>query len=456
MKMRFSAAFILSLMTLMVIAFFAAPAKADWISTSDQNGALKTTFYNNETVYVASGNITSTSQSVRVYVVENNNSWVENKTLIDVTGTGYITQTTNSSGHLVVTLLWDNPAIGIYDVVADTKEDAEYNSTYDFVNSTTATGFTVLAAPTPSLTVAAGLNNPSSHDWDLEADTGHNSMLQLNFTSTIESVRINSLSLTATGTGDDEEDVTVAYLILDDDADGEYDQGEDMLDYKDYFFDNGVVTFEIDGGHVVPTDGSVAMLITYMMSSSGQAGSTYKFDIVAISAEGADTTETASVTGLPLGSAITTISGSAPDTTTTTTTTVPTDECQTDEDCGGVACTDKQKTIYTCRYDSNTDVNVCASTIVSVTCCADGDCIEGYYCLNYRCVQEGDVIGSLFGGMLAERDYTLIIVSIVVVIALAVALFFIIKNRKDRRWKSRREYESEWKTLRGKWGEKKE
>lgn len=440
------------------IAFFANPASAEWVGTSDQAGVLKNVFYDNETVYVASDNITSAAQDVRVYIVQNNDSWVDGKALSDITGTGYRTLTTNSSGHIVVTSVWSSPAIGTYDIVADVDRNAEYNSSHDFLNSSSTVGFTVLEAPTPALHVEEGRNNPSSHDWDLENDIGHNSMLQLNFTATIQAVRINSIALTASGTGDDKEDITVVYLILDSDGDGEWVQGERFLGYSDYFFDDGVITFVIDGGQIVPTTGSVDMLITYVMSSSGQAGSTYKFEVISITAVGEISGETADMTGFPIGSAIKTISGAVATTTTSTSTitTIPTDECQTDEDCGGTRCVDKQKTTYNCRYDSNKGVNVCAGTIVSVICCGDADCIEGYYCLSNRCEKEaGSGVGGWLGGGLSGRNFLWTLGSIVVVIAVAAAVFFVIKNRKGRQWKSRREYEREWETLRGKWGEKK-
>lgn len=448
--------FILCLTASIAISLFSYPVNADWISTCDQNGNLKTSFYSNETVYVTSGNITSTGdQSVRVYIVENNNSWVEGKALVDATGTSYKLLTTNSSGHLAVASMWVTPKVGVYDIVADVNKDGVYNSSYDYINSSTTTGFTVLQAPIPTLHVAAGTKNPASHDWNLTNDTGHNPMLQLNFTATIEPVKINSIAITASGTGDDKKDIAVAYLILEADGDGQYDQGELLLSYSNYPFDDGVITFEIGGGQVVDITGSVTMLITYYMSSAGEVGSTYKFDVLLISAVGANTGETASVTGLPIGSAIKTISGStAATTTTTTTTTIPTDECQADADCGGVTCKDKQKTTYKCEYNSNKGVNICASKILDVGCCGDADCVEDYYCLNYKCVEEGGLVSWLSGG-LGERNYTWTIVSIIVVIGLALVAFYIIKNRQKKQWKSRKEYERDWEGLRGRWGEKK-
>ena len=454
-KVNFRRILLPMVMFFMLFVFSAIPVNAYGIWTCDQIGALKISFYDNETVYVTSGNITSTSQTVRVYIVTNNNSWVDGKALNDITETGYLTTTTNSSGHIPVTSVWTNPEVGTYDIVADVNRDGEYNSTYDFINSSSTTGLTILEAPIPTLHVETGSNSPASHDWDIGSDTGHNSMIQLKLSATIEDVRINSIAMTASGSGNDENDITVAYLILDGDGDGEYDQGEVLLSYSNYLFDNGVITFEIEDGYVVSTTDNINMAITYSMSSSGQAGNTYKFDVVSISAIGTGTSDTARVIGLPIGSAIKTISGTATTTTTTTvpgttTTTIPTDECETDSDCGGITCTNKQKTAYSCEYDETRGINVCSSTIVTVSCCGDGDCVEGYYCLNYECVKETGGIG----GWLGDGNYILTIVSIVFVIALVLIVFFIIKNRNKKPWKSKKEYEGEWESLRKKWGGK--
>jgi hypothetical protein len=457
--------FTLSFAVLTLLVFYATPASAYGVWTCNQNGGMKTTFYNNETVYVASGNITSTGgQSVRMYIVANNDSWVSGKTLVGVAGGGYSAIVTNGSGYIPVTPLWSNPVIGTYDIVVDVNNDGVYNSSYDYVNSSSAVGLTILQAPMPTLNVEKGRNNPSNHGWDLRNSTDHNPMLQLNLSATIESIKIKFVSITADGTGNDNKDISVVYLILDSDGDGQYDQGETFLDYKNYFLDNGVITFQIKDGQIVSTESSVAFLITYSMSKAGQLGSTYKFDVVSISAIGVGTDEDAKIVGLPVSSAIKTISGAASTTTTTinsttttiatattTTSTFPGNECKKDEDCGGISCKDKLKTTYACTQDINRGVNICTSTIVAAACCGDADCIEGYYCLDYQCVEKA-------GGWISEgymKNYIWTISSIAVVTALAVIVFIVIKNRSKRPWRSKRDYELEWETLSSKWGGKK-
>ena len=433
---------------LIVLTLVPIIASAD-VWACDQTGTPKSTFYSNETVYVTSGNITTGSQSVRVYKVLNNDSWVDGKALSDFGS--YITPSTNASGHLPVTLLWSSPQVGSYDIVADVDKNGVYNSSFDFLNSSSAAGLIILQAPIPTLTISAGNNTPSSHDWDLN-DTGYNSMMQIVASASIESVSITSLSVTADGSGDDKEGIMVVYLILDSDSDANYDQGETVLGFSQYYFDNGVATMNIDDGLLVSKGESATLLITYSMSKYGDVGDTYRFDLVTISATG-ETGESATVVGLPIGSAIKTISGEAVTTTTTTstTTTIPTDECETDSDCNGISCSNSQKAVYTCEYDSSKDVNICASTITVVECCGDADCAEGDYCLNYECVKEGGGIdiGSLLGGGL--ENYTTVIVSIVIVSIVVVAVFLFIKNRKRDPWKSKGDYEGEWESLKGKW-----
>lgn len=453
------------------VAIYAAPVAAYGVWPSNQSGDVKTSFYDNETVYVASGNITSASQSIRVYIVANNDSWVEGKQLVDVRTTGYKAITTNSSGHIPVTTLWTNATAGSYDIVADANSDGVYNSSYDYVNSSSAVGLTILVAPKPRLKVEAGSKNPSSHSWNLTNDTGHNPMIQLKLTAELEPIRINFVTITASGTGDDKKDIIVAYLIQDVDGSGNQSQGDMIVSYNNYLSDNGYITFEIEDGFVVDMDSSTLMLITYSMSSYGKAGSTYKFDVSSISAVGTATHMAVEVSGLPIGSATKTISGvmdNATNTTTTTTvanattttttaptttTTVPANECETDEDCGGFSCRNKQKTTYSCVYDSNRGIKVCAGTIVNVGCCGDADCQEEFYCLDYECVSEAAGPGSWLGGG-SMQNLTWTIASVFVVIAIILAVFLILKNRKRKPWRSKREYERDWEILHRKWGRK--
>jgi len=425
-------------------------ASAAEIWACNSTGSSTDSFYDNGTVYLTSTNITSTTQQIRIYIVSNNDSWVDGTMLSDAS-TGYRELSTNSSGLIPITAIWTRPRIGKYDVVADINRDGVYNSSIDFVDNVSVVGFDVTAAPKPTLTIAVGSASPASHEWNLATDTGYNVMLQFNATaSSIQSVSIYTLFLTASGTGDEKTDVRVVYLVADSNNNGVYDTGETMLGYKSYSRDDGVVDFDIANGYGIPANSSRAFLIAYEMKN-GAVGSTYKFDIVSITAN-SSIGENAVIYGLPLGSAIKTISGTAQTTSTTaaaTTTSILTDECQSDEDCGGIKCEDMKKTTYSCKTDANKGVKVCAANIETVLCCADGDCVEGYYCLDYNCARQGGGLPLI--GLGDMQNYTWTIVSIVAVVGGAILVFILIKNRKRTQWKTKGDYEKEWTGLRSKW-----
>ena len=288
---------------------------------SDATGAVKNSFYTNDTVYITGVNLTAdTSATVRVYITENSDKWA-NGTVLTAVGTGYQEFTTNGTGDLPPTALWPNPSVGNYDVVVDTGQDGVYNSSKDFVDNLTTVGFTVSAPPAPVLYVSVGENSSSDHDWNLTEETGGNVMLQLKLrTSNLEPVTVNSLSLLASGTGDDENGIKYVQVVLDVDRDGVYDVGESRLAYGNYLKDNGVLNLVLTGKNQIPANSTRYFLILYMISESASVGDTFKFDILSIDAVGSSG-QKAVVDGLYITSATKTITGAAPTTTTTTTTT---------------------------------------------------------------------------------------------------------------------------------------
>lgn len=467
MKKFLASIALMSTLFLLSSAVISTPASALIIFACNSTGDVKNTFYTNESVYVT-GNVTEPDQDVDIYIVRHRTSWPNGTAIVPL---GYKMVKTNSSGGIPVTTLWDTPDVGNYDVVADVNSDEIFNNSIDAVDNTTTAGFTVLQAPIPTLTVELGDYHPSSHDCDLEVDIGHNVMMQVNITaSTKEDVRIESAAITSFGSGDDKDDIKVVYFVYDINDDGKYNSTKDvLLGYGSYTRDEGVVFFDIQDGFIIPAGGARTFVVTYMMDTSGSVDDTYRFDLITMTAYGASSDDTAVINGLPLGSAVKTISHAAPTTTTTTTTvpfdnvtnetttttTIPADECQTDADCPGISCSEKKKTNYRCTYDTAKDANVCAAIIVSVQCCGDADCVEKYYCLNYECVKER--AGGLFGwlGSLWGRGKGKVniwtIVSIVVVAIGVIVVFFLIKNRRRRTWRTKKEYEERWESLREKW-----
>jgi len=439
------ALFALSIVFYACVCVRAAAAADVWATNA--TGAAKESFYSNETVYVASTNITSSAQAVRVYVTQDSNGWVNGTALADVRGT-YSMANTNASGHLPATAVWAKPAVGAYDIVIDMNADGFFNLTVDFVGSPSAAGFSVVETPKPTLAVVAGTKNPSARNWPLN-NASHDTMLHFNITAgAAQGVVMRSLAVAASGTGNDLADISVVHFLEDVNNNGLYNSGETVLGYGAYTRDNGVISFEMAGGYELAAGASRAFLIVYDMKA-GASGSTYSVDVMTISADGTATPEAATISGLPLKSAVKTLGEPAASTTTTTvpTTTLRMDECQTDADCPIVSCSDLKKSSYVCKLSPMTGMRVCAATIEAVQCCGDGDCNEGEACAEYACTASGFSFVWLGGGI----DYVLLAESVAVVVGGALAVFLFLKNRKQTPWKGKRDYEKDWRGLKGKW-----
>ena len=313
------------------LLFFASSAKAQTIWASNLTGNEKTTFYTNETVYLTSNNISIASISVRVYIVNDNNSWVNGTVLNDVRPGGYTEKSTNSTGYFNSEPIWTTPAVGKYDIVVDVNKDGFYNNSYsfgtnDYVYRFTSTGFEVFITPYPTLTVILGSSTPANHNWNA-SDASDNVMAQIRVVAgSYEAVKINSVGLIASGTGDDKAGVSVIRLILDSNSNGIYDSGESLIGYGQYVKDNSFATIDIQSGYTLPASSNFSMLVAYTMSNSPSSGETFSFKVASMTAVGSSSGQSATVNGLPLSSATKTVISSAATTSTTvqaTTSTIP-------------------------------------------------------------------------------------------------------------------------------------
>lgn len=299
--------------------------------------------------------------------------------------------------------------------------------------------------PQPSLALSASPGNPTNHNWTVYNDS-HDTMARITLTAGAgQAVSMNSLSLMAHGTGNDMADVRVVYLIGDQDNDGVYDAGDTILGYGMYTRDNGTIVFDVPNGYQINAAASATLLVAYDMKG-GSAGSTYSFDIEAVSATGMATQEAAAVSGLPFASGVKTLVD-YPQTTTTTTTIPSSDECQTDADCPQESCSNLAESTYACKLSPVTSLHICAATIESVQCCGSGDCGEGETCLLHACIPIEPELPWLGGRV----NYVLLGETIAAVVGGALVLFLFMKNRRQTPWKGKREYESDWGKLRKKW-----
>jgi len=320
------------LSALFFFLFFVNSAKAQAIWASNLTGNEKTTFYTNETVYLTSNNISTASISVRVYIVNDNNSWTNGTVLNDVRSGGYIEKSTNSTGYFNSEPIWTTPAVGKYDIVVDVNKDGFYNNSFgtnDYVYSLAATGFEVFVTPYPTLTVTLGSSTPANHNWNA-SDASDNVMIQIRVVAgSYEAVKINSVGLIASGTGDDKAGVSVIRLILDSNINGIYDSGENMIGYGQYVKDNSFATIDIQNGYTLPASSNVSMLVAYTMSNSPSSGETFSFKVASVTAVGSSSDQPATVSGLPLSSATKTVISSAATTSTTVQATTTTEAATT-------------------------------------------------------------------------------------------------------------------------------
>jgi hypothetical protein len=289
---------LLLLLSVAAAALLVVPGavSAGSIWSCSANGTELNSFYTNDTVYVCASNITANvSGPVNVYIIADTSTWTENMTLNDVS-IGYHAFVTNSTGDLPPTAIWAYPTVGSYDLVADVDGNGTYNSS-DFVDSTSATGFSVALQPWSTILFEAGSHSPVAHDWDATNSTD-NVMMQVKVTAyESEDIRLDSLILTASGSGDDKAGVSYVKVVNDADGDGVIDATETHL------------------------------VIDYVMSGTAATGDTFKVQLTSAGGVGANTGVVARVSGLPLDSQTATVTGAA--TTTTilsgeTTTTLPT------------------------------------------------------------------------------------------------------------------------------------
>ncbi|RLG71955.1 MAG: hypothetical protein DRO11_03315, partial [Methanobacteriota archaeon] len=109
---------------------------------SEYNWSPRDIFFVGETVKVYGWNF-KPGDVVDLYVVQNNDSWVNGQTLTDVSG-GAETATASSGGSFRKTV-WVEALIGEYDLVVDTDQDGVYTEGVDFVDSLTEYGFVTLS-----------------------------------------------------------------------------------------------------------------------------------------------------------------------------------------------------------------------------------------------------------------------------------------------------------------------
>jgi len=300
---------VITFIFLIVITAFCQIVGAQVVSTNS-TGSEKNNFYTNESVYfMTTQNITNTTANVRAYVVTDNNSWSDG-TNISGSVLSNIFQA-NNSGYINNTLLWQTPTVGKYDIVVDKDNDGFYNSSYDFVDNLTATGFEVTALPVGSLAASIGPNSSANHNWDVAVNgSDNNVVLQLKLVAgSYEDVSLRSVALVANGSGDDRNDISAVMLTVDSNSDGKYSSDEYLLAMSKFLRDDGTTTLTVTDGYTVPANTTAYLLVVYTMSTTAQSASTFGCSVASMSVAGVSSGSWITTSGLPVDCSITTISG---------------------------------------------------------------------------------------------------------------------------------------------------
>ncbi len=302
--------------SLIFFLFFVSAVNAQSISATNSTGHVKNSFYTNETVYVTSfGNILSNSSEVWVYITSDSDSWSEGTNLTSVS-IARILLTTNSTGSLLTSPIWNPPLkVGKYDVVVDVGKDDKYN-TSDFVDNTSAVGFEVVDVPVPSLAVSLGSASPSDHKFNASSGILDNIVMQLKLVGSgiggsTERIKLDSIDLVASGTGNEKAGISIVKLIVDSNSNGAIDSEDLLIGYDKFISDNGILTLRVasDKKFIINLSTAHNLLIDYVMSAENYNDETYQLQIISVNAVGENSGQVAKTSGLPINTTITTIVG---------------------------------------------------------------------------------------------------------------------------------------------------
>jgi len=369
------------------LLFFSSVATAQVLMTTSSNGTEKTSFFTNETIYITANNITNVSQSVNIYLIIHNASLANQTVLQSSSPIGPVNFTTNSSGGIGVSAFWSPNLIpGTYDLIVDVNK----NNLFDLGNcgsggdcnySAGGNGIVVTRAPIPTLTFSVGPMSPPAHTYSYDPSNLNNIMLQIKVVGDIaEAVQIPYFDFIPSGSGDDKNGISIVKMFEDSNGNGVVDQGETLVAYGQYFGDDGVLRMDLASNPFrIPANATVYLLIQYTMGSGVASGQTFSTQLVSVTASGVDTKEKAVIRGLPVTSAVKTISGMQTTTTTaspttTITTTIPEDLCSKDSDCGSSTCSNGKQVSPVCKFDSQKGIKTCSTTTTSVGCCPGEKC----------------------------------------------------------------------------------
>lgn len=294
------------------------------IYTCNSTGEEKTSFYVDEIVYVASrSNITNESRNIGFYVVA-----IQDLTTgmnLSSKAVAFKNITTNTSGFVPITSVWNKPMKGNYGIVADLNGNQTLDSE-DLIYDGGDGGFSISEKPVRVLKVSKGENSPKDHIWH-ENMTRENEMLQVLLkVESDEDVKIKSFVLVAKGSGNDEKGIRYVVVCEDWNGNGKCEFGEKIVGIGRFTKNDGIAILTLQDFRI-SANSSEGLVFYYVMNKDSKyIEGNYSFELSFIEAYGVNSNEKVVLEGLPINSAIKTVFPVAETTTTTSTstTTLPT------------------------------------------------------------------------------------------------------------------------------------
>ncbi|MFH1500958.1 MAG: hypothetical protein ABIE22_03370, partial [archaeon] len=192
---------------------------------------------------------------------------------------------------------WSNPKAGDYDIIVDCNNNGKFDvdPILEPVDSIADVGFTVEASA-GSGEVNLGDNDPGDHSWSYDAEIANlkNVMMQLNVEVSGEGISLVNITVEDSSEGSG---VDKLEIYADENSNGAIDAGEEMLGSANF---KDLIT--VKPNYLVSVNGSVDLLLVYVMKSTAEGN--FSFKVMSVYGVGEDSDDSILFTGTPVSSGV--------------------------------------------------------------------------------------------------------------------------------------------------------
>lgn len=257
------------------------------IHTTKSTGLRTGSFTNSDKIYLKGdrGLCNSVYESANIYVVEKDKIDVLN----DVRGDFQEINLTSSFAISSNTLIWENPAVGDYDVVLDCDKDGQYHSLEPM------TSFKV-SAEKGSVSVSIGEKDRGNHSWQYDPEEVDlvDEIMQIKLIAKSENVKLENITLSFLGNYSELEKIEI---YEDSNNNGILDESEDMGGGE---INKSTLTLELD--YILEKDEIENILFVLIMKETAEGD--YSLKINSVYGMGEISEELVKALGLPITSGI--------------------------------------------------------------------------------------------------------------------------------------------------------